>query len=114
MGALFQEHCYATQAEATDAFFTSVGPQYEMTSGSSQVFYYAKYTTAWYVCTESVVTTGTPTCTTASAPTFPYCDEAVMNPSPSAQFADGVTVGWGIVTAMVLAYSVRLLQKVLL
>jgi hypothetical protein len=115
MGALFQGRCYTTQVEATDAFFTSTGPQYVATGTNSgqQTFYYAKYVSGWYVCVESVNSTAAPVCTIATAPVFPPCDESLMNPSPAAQFADGVTIGWGIVTAMALAFSIKLLQKAL-
>lgn len=114
MGALFQRVCYETQSQAVDAFFTSSGPQYQAfgTSTSSQVFYYAKYTTGWYVCSESVTGTNAPTCQIATAPTFPACDFEAAT-SDAIRFADGATIGWGIVAAMALAYSIQLIKRAL-
>ena len=106
MGYLFQGNCYATNAKAVDAFYTSSGPQFFQTgtTTSSQLFYYSKYVNGWYVCSESVTGTTAPTCQTATSPDFPLCDD-------TNGFNDGVTLGWGIGLAMVIAWSYRLMQK---
>jgi len=36
---------------------------------------------------------------------------AAPTSTPEAQFADGVTLGWGVVLAMVMAYAIHLLRR---
>lgn len=108
MGALFQGNCYETQAAAADAFFTSVGPQFQAGSLSSS-YYYAKYTTGWYVCSEGV-SGGSPSCSTATSPAFPECD---MSQYYRPTFQDGMIIGWGVVAAMAMAYSLMLIKRTL-
>lgn len=108
MGALFQGRCYDTQQKATDAFFTSVGPQYQQsgTNAGQQTFFYAKYTSGWYVCVESVNSGTAPVCTVATSPVFPDCTD-----ESAGGFADGVTIGWGVAAAMVAAYAIAVIRK---
>ena len=108
MGALFNQTCYATNAEAADAFFLAQGPFY--TAGStSYLGWFEKNATTWQIKRQSISSSGTVTTLTASnatVPTFPACTQ-------SQNFTDGMTLGWGVAAAMVAAFGVKFLARAL-
>ncbi|MDO9448876.1 MAG: hypothetical protein Q7J21_00200 [Rugosibacter sp.] len=104
-GALFGDRCYASQSEAVDAFFSGSAPV--LTSGSTS--YLTEYTTdntgIWFLKSWAIDSNGLHTLrytVLAEYPTFPTCE-------PTEYFVDGVTIGWGIATAMILALCIKFL-----
>lgn len=108
MGALLGEKCYLTQTDALDAYYSAKLP--EVTAGStSYVAEFVKVSGVWKVQRKTIATNGTVTNQTdANAPviTFPTCNEA-------GNFQDGMTVGWGIVGAMIAAWSIAMIRRTL-
>lgn len=106
MGALLKEKCYPSQAEAVDAFFSGKDPSY--TAGAtSYLSWFEKNGSTWQIKRQSIDSGGAVTNLTtsnATSPVFPTCDEV-------ATFNDGLTVGWGIATAMVLAWGYSMIRK---
>lgn len=99
-GYLFNGQCYSVSTEAVDAFFTAGSPA--LTSGStSYLSWFEKISGVWYIRRQSISAGGVVSDLGTSAievPSFPTCDV-------TGQFFDGVTVGWGIATAMVMAWG---------
>lgn len=106
MGALLNEKCYPSQADAVDAFFSGKDPSY--TSGAtSYLSWFEKVGSTWTIKRQSIASDGSITNLTSSnatIPVFPTCDEI-------ANFNDGLTVGWGIASAMVLAWGYSMIRK---
>lgn len=105
-GAVLDNKCFSSQAEALDVFYTRAAPA--QTPGStSYVNEFVKSGTVWQMKQYSVSSTGVwTTLSTTAAPviTFPSCD-------PSASFMDGLTIGWGVAAAMVAAASLALMKR---
>lgn len=106
MGALLRDKCYPSQADAVDALFSGKDPSY--TAGAtSYLSWFEKVGSTWTIKRQSVASDGSVTnlsSTNATIPVFPACDEI-------ANFNDGVTVGWGIASAMVLAWGYSMIRK---
>ena len=106
MGALLRDKCYPSQADAVDAFFSGKDPS--LTAGTtSYLSWFEKVSNVWTIKLQSISSTGVVTNLTSSnatIPVFPTCDEL-------ANFNDGVTVGWGIATAMVLAWCYSMVRR---
>lgn len=105
-GAVFAEKCFPSQAEALDAYYLQAAPA--QTPGStSYVNQFVKSGTVWQIKQYSVSSTGvwtTRSTTNAPVVTFPACD-------PVEKFNDGVTIGWGIASAMILAYGITFIAR---
>jgi len=106
MGALLGSVCYPTQSAAVDAHFAGKGPSY--TAGATSYLSWFEQTAGvWQIKRQSISSTGVITNLTtsnATVPTFPVCDDV-------APFNDGLVVGWGIATAMVLAWGYSMIRK---
>lgn len=105
-GAIFGENCYPSNAEALDAYYSQVAPA-QTPGTTSYVNEFVKVSGVWQVKQYSVSSTGvwtTRSTTAAPVVTFPACD-------PSGSFMDGITVGWGVAAAMVLASSLVLIKR---
>lgn len=106
MGSLVNGKCFASNALAADEFFASKDPSF--TSGTtSYLSWFEKSGSTWQIKRQSISSTGTVTNLTtsnATVPTFPTCSE-------TENFTDGVTMGWGIATAMVLAWGFSMVRK---
>lgn len=105
-GAVLGSKCYNTPAEAVDAFYSGAAPV--LTSGStSYLTEFVKESGLWKVKQWTISSTGVTTLRytqNAPVPTFPACD-------PSEKFFDGVTIGWGIATAMILVSALMLARR---
>jgi len=105
VGFLFSGKCYATAADATDAFYGGQGP----TIGAGSPAYVSqpfKEGAVWKIYN---YTSGAGGLTfvgggTAPTPSFAGCD-------PAADFLDGVVIGWGIAAAMVVAACIKMMQR---
>lgn len=108
LGALVNDKCLPSQADALDFFYSSTAPAY--TAGStSYMSEFVKVSGVWKIQRYSIASNGTVTTLAASnAPviTFPTCE--IDGP-----FLDGVLLGWGIAGAMVVAYAYKMMQKAL-
>lgn len=106
MGASFQGKCFQTVALATDAYYSAVPVQ--ATPGNTSFLLYYKWSgTAWRMHGDSVNVFGTINSrwdVVAPAVAFPVCDEY------EALF-DGMTLGWGVVLAMAVAWGFREMKR---
>ena len=106
-GALFAGRCYLSTPDAVDAYFLSMPPQV-ISGATSYATSFQKFGSAWYSVGFSINASGVWTqrySTISPSPSFPTCD-------PSASFKDGMVIGWGVATALVIAASIRFLQRV--
>lgn len=106
MGALLGEKCFINQSDALDAYYSAQLPS--VTAGTTTyVSEFVKVSGVWKVQRKSISSTGTVTAQTdANAPviSFPTCVEGQ-------NFADGLTVGWGIAGAMIAAWAIAILRR---
>ena len=105
-GYLYNQICFPTLAEATAAKWQNQPAG--VTAGTASYITNFDYSgTVWQIKRYTLSSTGTLTLnTTTSAPvlTFPACDTFT-------NFNDGLTLGWGVVAAMVAAYAFTLMRK---
>ena len=105
-GAIYGQKCYPSNGEALDAYYSQVAPA--QTAGTTTyVLEYVKNAGVWQQKSYSISSTGVwTTRSTTNAPviTFPVCD-------PSQSFMDGITIGWGIAAAMVMASAIVFMKR---
>lgn len=105
--------CYATSAEAVDAYYSGI-PPYILTASTASITYvhrYEKQGASWKFIKGQYNSTGVPTTTyTASAPiiTPPSCQ---ITNDPVSNFNDGMTIGWGVAAAMIIAFLIRRVHR---
>ncbi|EHP43590.1 hypothetical protein OR16_07781 [Cupriavidus basilensis OR16] len=105
-GALLGAMCYASPDAAADAYYSGAAPS-QTPGGTSYLSAFVKDAGVWKLRRYQVNSAGeVATLTDAVLPTmtFPACD-------PLENFKDGMTVGWGVVAAMVLAWGVTVLRR---
>jgi len=104
MGSLVGSICYQSTAEATDAYYSAKEPSY--TAGStSYLSYFEKIAGTWTIVRKSIASNGSVTnLTSSTAPTLTFA-----SCTPEEHFLDGMTIGWGIATAMIAAYCIKFL-----
>ncbi len=105
-GALLGRMCYASQQAAADAYFSGAAPS-QTPGGTSYLSTFVKDAGVWKLRRFQVSSTGdVATLSDAVVPTmvFPVCD-------PLENFKDGMTIGWGVVAAMVLAWGVAVMRR---
>ena len=105
-GYLYDQICFPTLGEATAAKWQKQPAG--VTAGTTSYITNFDYSgSAWQIKRYTLSSTGTLTLnTTTAAPlqTFPTCDTFT-------NFNDGLTLGWGVVAAMVAAYAFTLMRK---
>ena len=107
-GALVGARCFASAQEATDAVY-SAAPVSQAVGPTTYVSEFVFASGSWVVRRSVIAQDGAvTTMQDAAAPvlSFPACDT-------TAQFMDGMTVGWAIVAAMVAAWCVVSLKGAL-
>lgn len=105
MGALRENSCYPSQAEAVDAYF--LGAPVSIVAGQqSQIARFEKVGGTWMVQGFDVGATGTTLIysTPAVVPVFPDCDELQG-------FKDGLAVGWMVAAALIGAAALMALRR---
>lgn len=106
MGYLSKGQCFASHSEALDRYYSDAMP--EVLSGSTAYqTLFTKSGSTWMMNTYKIAANGNQTMqysTPAPVPNFPVCDQ-------SADFFDGMTVGWGIAAAMIAVYSLKMIGK---
>lgn len=106
-GALLGAQCYASQDAAADAYYSGAAPGQTPGGSASYLSVFVKDAGVWKLRRYSVSGSGevsTYTDAVLPAMVFPSCD-------PLENFKDGMTVGWGVVAAMVLAWGVGVLRR---
>jgi hypothetical protein len=105
-GGILGGRCYPSQVDTLDAYYSAMSAA--QTPGStSYVNEFVKESGVWKIKGYSVDTSGVWTlryATNAPVPVFTACD-------PAQSFTDGVTVGWGIATALVVVSAVTLMKR---
>lgn len=98
-GYKFADRCYSSIVDATSAKW-SAAKQTDATPGTTSYLTNIEWSgTAWVLNRYTLSSTGTLTLNTTTAlpaQSFETCDT-------SAQFLDGLTVGWGVAAAMIVA-----------
>ena len=108
MGARVGAVCYPSQADALDAFYSELAPV-QVVSATSLIGVYVWNGSSWRYKKFSVSSVGAWTTSYDSAApvlSFPSC--TVLNDA-STNFADGMTLGWGVAAAMVAAWGIMFL-----
>lgn len=104
-GVRLGNQCYASSQQASDAYYSAVTPS--ITPGpTTYVAEYVKSSGAWLLRLTQVQTGGGQSSVTTAAPALalPPCD-------PLENFKDGMTVGWGVVAAMAVAWAVSVVRR---
>lgn len=105
-GALFQGRCLGSNAEAVDAFYLS-GSASVHAGSPAYMAWFEKVSGVWTMYRTAIADNGAITQmqpVAAPVPVFPSCD-------PTESFTDGMTVGWGIATAMVLSWGFLMIRR---
>lgn len=110
----FNKVCYSTLQQAIDAHFTQAPSPYVWASTTSDIYHDLTYSTVapvgWRWNGYTVSSTGTITLnhsTLVPVPNFPSC---TLDVTPAEQFADGITLGWGVVAACIAAFALLFLK----
>lgn len=109
MGAQFLSTCYETVAEAATEFYQRQDANWLVDAKSIQNRVYFNGT-AWRSTQVEYSATGVKTVrwdTPADPVQFPYCAQS----ETSAQFTDGVLLGWGVVAAMAIAWGFKMMRR---
>jgi hypothetical protein len=105
-GAFYGEHCYASQSEAVDAHYSQSAPA-QTPGATSYLQEFVNVSGAWVIRQFEITSAGAMSLryeTMAPIPVFPACDSAE-------KFLDGVTVGWGIASAMICVSALMLMKR---
>jgi hypothetical protein len=110
MGSRVNDTCYKTDLEAQDAYYSAAALAHApATTSTLQMFAWSG--SAWRVKQYSISSAGAVTLkwdAPAPALTFPAC---TVEDDAATQFADGMTLGWGVAAAMVAAWAVWFLRR---
>ncbi|WP_104655772.1 hypothetical protein [Ralstonia insidiosa] len=107
-GALVGGRCYSSPDVATDVYYSSAVPS-QTVGSTTYLAEFLKVSGAWVLRRYQVGSDGSlAQLVDASMPAmvFPDCD-------PYESFKDGMTVGWGVVAAMFLAWGVVYVRRAL-
>jgi len=107
MGALVGERCFATNTDAADFFFSKKDPGYTAGDTSYLSWFEKSVGNVWQIKRQSISPTGVITnlaTSNATVPTFAACDQM-------APFSDGMTLGWGVASAMLVVFAVKFIAK---
>lgn len=105
-GALVGGRCFASQDAAADAYYSGAAPS-QTPGATSYLSEFVKVSGAWKLRRYQVDNTGAVAMLSESAVppmAFATCD-------PAESFKDGLTVGWGVVAAMVIAWGVAVVRR---
>lgn len=106
--------CYATQALANDAYYSSQAVQIAPQDATHVVVVtHYKSASLWNRQVESYNVLDGYSESANIVPMANVGTPCTDTNDPSTQFSDGMILGWGVVTAMVAAYAVTLLRRAL-
>lgn len=105
MGYMVGARCVAGLPEATDLYFSSI-PESSQAGATAYRLFYEKVGGVWVFRQQSISSGVVSNVGSASAtvPAFSDCDH-------TAQFFDGLQIGWGIAAAMITVYAVKFIAK---
>ena len=104
-GAVLEGRCLASQGDAIDAYYSKSAPV--LSAGDpAYMSQFVKESGGWLQKTYSINSSVKTLISTVAAPVpaFDACD-------PAESFFDGITVGWGIATALILASCITFIKK---
>lgn len=105
-GFLAVGRCFASFGDALDAYYGAVPPA-QTPGNPSYIGMFIKSSSGWLHITNQYGPSGYSTEVSRVGPLsmlFPSCD-------PSESFFDGLTLGWGVVAAMVVAWAVLQMKR---
>jgi len=109
IGYLTLGKCFPSINEAVDNYYSSINPSSAQASnGYTMITRYQKESGVWKFNTYQIsnnVLSGT-----WSAPTNIYGSCTLEN-DPTTNFTDGMSLGWGVAGAMILAFAVRRIYR---
>lgn len=111
MGVSVAGVCYPTQTEANDAFYSGQPVQIAPQDATHVVIVYnIKQSSVWsrYIDSYNI---GGYSDASNSQPLGNVGTPCTYANDPTSQTADGIAIGWMVVTAMVMAYGVHLLRR---
>lgn len=106
-GFEYKDICYTTTAQAADAFFAAQTPFYQSANGDLTQFKHIPVDGLWKLhksTTDTLGNTTTQYLVDAQYPTFRSCE---LQNDATANFMDGMTMGWGVAAAMIAVYVIR-------
>jgi len=109
MGAQYLSTCYETAAEAATEFYQQQEQSWLVDTKSVVIKSYFDGT-GWRSQKADYSGTGVKTIAwdlPAEPVLFPYCAQS----ETSAQFTDGVLLGWGVVAAMAIAWGFKMMRR---
>lgn len=107
-GALVGGRCYVDSGVAADAYYSAAAPS-QLVGATTYLSQFVKVSGAWVLRRYQVAPDGSlGQMADAMVPVvaFPDCD-------PYESFKDGMTMGWGVVGAMAIAWGVMYLRRAL-
>lgn len=111
-GWMMKGVCYAVQQDAIDAYFQSIPPTV-LTSATNTIVhgYVRSAVPAWISNKQTFSSTGVITNNYSVAQANPVMGSCVLPNDPVTNFADGVTIGWGVASAMIIVFLIRRVQR---
>jgi len=113
LGYSVRGQCFATAQEALDAFYTNTPPFMSPLTGTTSFykFHYQLTGTTWQLRSETITVLGDKVINfTVTAPTNIY-GSCTLPADAASNFADGMTLGWGVAAAMVFAWAIWVLRR---
>lgn len=107
-GFLVYGQCVDTIDKARDVYWSNVEPAPVVKLSTSYTWYVYKSGSTWFQCLKPD-SSATHSCSTLTAMQFASCeiDDAFSS------YNDGMILGWGVVSAMAVAYSAKLIKDAL-
>lgn len=110
MGNFSKGICWPSNAQAVDAYFSSLAPFQTIGSFTTENIYTFDGS-SWQLSQYSISSAGVRNLvysTPAPSLSFPTC---ITPNDPDTLFTDGLTLGWGVAAAMVAAWGISYLTK---
>ncbi|WP_342049725.1 MULTISPECIES: hypothetical protein [unclassified Cupriavidus] len=105
-GALVGGRCFVSQDAAADAYFSGAAPS-QTPGGTTYLSAFVKDSGVWKLRRYQVDSSGG--IAMLSDATMPVMSFAPCD--PSGDFKDGMTMGWGVVAAMAIAWAVTVMKR---
>lgn len=106
MPAEFQGTCYATGHMAQDVYFSGIPPYYSNVLGATSLiqFKYIPLNGVWQFQKTTInATTSQQTINVTLPAPIPSFRNCTLPNDPLTNFTDGMTLGWGVATVMIIA-----------
>lgn len=112
-GFLYAGTCFSSSSEAVDAYFGAIPPSISIdyATGLTHLVHYVGSAGTWAIERLQFDNAGAVSLvysTSVSAPVFQSCETPN---TPIEAYLDGVSLGWGVAAACVLAWGVMAIRK---